>query len=173
MNCLPAAESGADVVHERQGLRRPGSGRGTSGGGVMLQQQLRRSAISVSFALVLSARDSPVIKDVCRAIAGLLRRTTTLYQPLLSSNTFTSRTVEGRRPITVVIFRARAGAQVRRCGRYDLSTCTIPFGGSGRAQIPMVTVWLPSAFSVTNTVRVCPFGVTHRHSYSFRLCSCS
>ena len=39
------------------------------------------------------------------------------------------------------------------------AVCDFVRAGSVQLRSPMVTVWLPSAFSVTSTVRVCPFGV--------------
>ena len=128
---LACAESGADVVHERQVAVR-GQGRGTSGSGVILQQQLRQSR-SIRVVLTASRRGVENLKVFAVYIAGLLR-----HDHLVPAVAFLQhlhlRAVE-QTPDHGVI-RAGAGAQVQIGADVDHLSGLLPFGGKRPAPIP-------------------------------------
>ena len=128
---LACAESGADVVHERQVALR-GQGRGASGSGVILQQQLRQSR-HIRIASAVFCRRVHDVKVFAVYIAGLLR-----HDHLVPAVAFLQhlhlRAVE-QMPDHGVI-RAGAGAQVQIGADVDHLSGLLPFGGKRPAPIP-------------------------------------
>ena len=128
---LACAESGADVVHKRQVAVR-GQGRGTSGSGVILQQQLRQSR-QIRIASAVFCRRVHDVKVFAADVACLLR-----HDHLVPAVAFLQhlhlRAVE-QTPDHGVI-RAGAGAQVQIGADVDHLSGLLPFGGKRPAPIP-------------------------------------
>ena len=128
---LACAESGADVVHERQVAVR-GQGSGTSGSGVILQQYLQKSR-HIRIASAVFCRRVHDVKVFAVYIACLLR-----HDHLVPAVAFLQhlhlRAVE-QTPDHGVI-RAGAGAQVQIGADVDHLSGLLPFGGKRPAPIP-------------------------------------
>ena len=128
---LACAESGADVVHERQVAVR-GQGRGASGSGVILQQQLRQPR-HIRIASAVFFRKIHDFKVLAADVACLLR-----HDHLVPAVAFLQhlhlRAVEQTPDHGVV--RAGAGAQVQIGADVDHLSGLLPFGGKRPAPIP-------------------------------------
>ena len=128
---LACAESGADVIHERQVAVR-GQGSGTSGSGVILQQYIQQSR-HIRIVSAVFCRRVHDVKVFAVYIACLLR-----HDHLVPTVAFLQhlhlRAVE-QMPDHGVI-RAGAGAQVQIGADVDHLSGLLPFGGKRPAPIP-------------------------------------